>query len=51
MDLTTQQLAEQVGLSSSAIGMYERGKRTPGLNMIHIFARFFSVKVDFFWLG
>ncbi|MGM1023763.1 MAG: helix-turn-helix domain-containing protein [Bacillota bacterium] len=51
MNLTIQQLADQVGLSSSAIGMYERGKRNPDLKTIHIFARFFSVEIDYFLDG
>ncbi|ALP39393.1 hypothetical protein ASL14_26315 (plasmid) [Paenibacillus sp. IHB B 3084] len=51
LKLTIQQLADKVGLSSSAIGMYERGQRTPDLRTIHIFARFFSVEVDYFLVG
>lgn len=49
--LTIQQLADQVGLSSSAIGMYERGMRTPDLETIYVLARYFSVEIDYFLEG
>ena len=39
--MTQTELAEKVGMSTSAIGMYEQGRREPGLdvifNMCHIF--------------
>lgn len=48
MGLTIQQLADKVDLSPSAIGMYERGQRTPNLKIILLLAEFFSVDVNYF---
>ncbi|POR29374.1 transcriptional regulator [Paenibacillus polymyxa] len=49
--LTIKELADRVGLSSSAIGMYERGMRTPDLETIFILSRFFSVDLEYFFDG
>ncbi|CCC86440.1 helix-turn-helix domain-containing protein [Paenibacillus polymyxa] len=51
MGLTIQQLADEVDLSPSAIGMYERGQRTPKLKIILVLAEFFSVDVNYFVIG
>lgn len=41
--LTQEQLARDVGLSKSAISMYECGNREPDLNTLERIARYFSV--------
>lgn len=44
--LTQKGLASALGLSKSAIGMYESGKRTPRLPIAKKIARFFGVPVE-----
>jgi DNA-binding XRE family transcriptional regulator len=44
--LSQTQLARQLGLSQSAIGMYEAGRRTPGLRIARRIAAFFGVGID-----
>lgn len=41
------ELAEAVGVSASAIGMYEQGRREPDLHMLLKLARLFDVSVDY----
>lgn len=50
-DLTIKELADEIGLSSSAIGMYERGMRSPDLETIIILSRFFAVDMEYFFEG
>lgn len=45
--LSQQQLAEQLGLSTSAIGMYERGKREPSHETLREICNFFDVSTDY----
>lgn len=45
--LSQQQLAEQLGLSTSAIGMYERGKREPSHETLREISAFFEVSTDY----
>lgn len=45
--LSQQQLAEQLGLSTSAIGMYERGKREPSHETLREISSFFGVSTDY----
>lgn len=40
-------LARAIGVSTSAIGMYEQGRREPDTSAILKFARFFNVSVDY----
>lgn len=42
--LSQQQLAEGTGLSRSAIGMYETGRREPDMDTLRLFADFFHVE-------
>ncbi|MCC8016521.1 MAG: XRE family transcriptional regulator [Clostridiales bacterium] len=44
--LTQQELADELKLSRSAIGMYENGERTPDIYMINLIADFFNVSTD-----
>ena len=45
-NLTQQQLADSVGLSKSAISMYENGNRVPELEILELFADFFNVDMN-----
>lgn len=44
--LSQVQLAEQTGLTRSAIGMYETRKREPDIEVLKVFADFFHVSMD-----
>lgn len=44
--LTQQELADKTGLSRSAIGMYETGKREPDLETFELFADFYNVDMN-----
>ncbi|MGI5976172.1 MAG: helix-turn-helix domain-containing protein [Candidatus Limivicinus sp.] len=44
--LSQQQLSEKTGLSRSAIGMYETGKREPDMDTLKIFSEFFQVDMN-----
>mgnify|MGYP002166215536 CR=1 FL=1 len=45
--LTQKQLALALGLSESAISMYERGQREPDFETLEIIADYFNVDMDF----
>lgn len=45
--LTQDQLADNLGMSRSAIGMYESGARTPDPDTLGVFADFFNVDLDY----
>ena len=45
------QLAEKLSVGSSAVGMYEQGRRTPSVDMIILLARVFGVSVDYLLTG
>lgn len=44
--MTQEDLAEKVGLTKGAIGMYETGKRTPSLKTAKIIANYFEVSLE-----
>lgn len=44
--LSQQELADATGLTRSAIGMYETGKREPDFETLEIFADYFNVSMD-----
>lgn len=44
--LSQQQLAEAVGLSRSAVGMYETGKREPDIDTLQLFSEYFKVDMN-----
>ena len=45
--LSQEQLAKEIGISRSALSMYELDQREPDLNTILLFANFFSVSTDY----
>lgn len=47
--LTIQELANLVGLSPSAIGMYERGVRKPDLSLAVTLSKLFNKKIEYFY--
>lgn len=49
--LSQGQLAEQLNISPSAIGMYEQGRRAPSLDIIVTLAKTFCVSTDFLLIG
>lgn len=44
--ITQEDLAKQIGMSKSAIGMYESGQREPNFETLEIFADYFNVTMD-----
>lgn len=50
-NLTQRQLGKKLGLSGSAISMYERGEREPELEVLEIIADFFNVSIDYLHTG
>ncbi len=46
-DLTQDELAKRLGISKSAVSMYERGERRPDFDLLEQIADFFSVDVNF----
>jgi len=49
--LTQAQLSKQIGISPSALGMYEQGRREPTLDTLIAMARIFDVSLDFLITG
>lgn len=47
LKLTQQDLADKLGLSRSAIGMYEKGEREPDFETLELIADFFNVDMDY----
>ena len=45
------ELAKQLGVSASAVGMYEQGRREPPCQIIVALARLFDVSADFLLTG
>lgn len=45
--LSQDQLAKQVGLTHTAIGLWEQNKRTPNLDAVILLAQFFRVSLDY----
>lgn len=46
LNLSQQQIADATGLSRSAVGMYETGKREPDFETLKILANFLNVTMD-----
>ena len=44
-------LAQQLGVSASAVGMYEQGRREPSADLLVALARTFGVSVDYLLTG
>ncbi|MCI8649141.1 MAG: helix-turn-helix transcriptional regulator [Anaerotruncus sp.] len=49
-NLTQQQLGEMLGISASAVGMYEQGRREPDHEMLAQLCKLFGVSSDYFLL-
>ena len=49
--LTQQELATKLGVSRSAIGMYENGEREPDFETLEAIADFFNVSMDEFFVN
>lgn len=45
------QLAEALHISASTIGMYEQGRRSPGLDILIRMSRVFGVSLDYLITG
>ncbi len=45
------QLARQLGISPSAVGMYEQGRREPSVQMLSRLSRLFGVSIDYLVTG
>lgn len=45
--LSQDQLAKHVGLTHTAIGLWEQGKRVPNLDAVISLALFFKVSIDY----
>lgn len=45
------ELAQQLGISSSAVGMYEQNRREPSAALLVAMARLFAVTTDFLLTG
>jgi len=49
--LNQAQLAQQLGISPSAMGMYEQGRREPSMETVVAMARVFGVTTDYLLTG
>ena len=45
------ELAKRIGVSASAVGMYEQGRREPSLALLVCLAQEFGVTTDFLLMG
>ena len=45
------QLAQELKISASAVGMYEQGRRQPSVDLLVAMAKLFSVSIDFLVTG
>lgn len=45
--LTQQQLADKLGISRSAVGMYEKGEREPNFETLELIANTFNVDMNY----
>lgn len=45
------ELGRQLGISTSAVGMYEQGRRDPSLDTVVRLARMFGVTTDYLLMG
>lgn len=46
---TLEQVSKEIGISTSALGMYERGMRTPDLKTLMKISKFFEVDINYFY--
>lgn len=50
-NMSQSDLARQLGVSPSAVGMYEQGRREPPLRVVQDIAEFFGVSLDYLIAG
>ena len=46
-NLSQDKLAKAVGLTHTAIGLWEQGKRVPNLDAVILLAKYFGVTIDY----
>ena len=46
-NLSQDKLAKELGLTHTAIGLWEQGKRVPNLDAVILIAQYFGVTIDF----
>lgn len=46
-DLTQKELADALGLSAAAIGLYEQNRRSPDIELLEKISRYFNVSTDY----
>lgn len=46
-NMTQKELARELGISPSTVGMYEKGNRTPAPDMLKKIAKLFDVSIDY----
>lgn len=49
--MSQSQLAKELNVSPSTIGMYEQGRRVPDLDTLIAMARLFNVSLDYLVIG
>ena len=49
--MSQSQLAKELNVGPSAVGMYEQGRRTPGIDMLIQMAQLFEVSLDYLITG
>ena len=49
--MSQSQLAKELSVSPSTIGMYEQGRRVPDLDTLIAMARLFNVSLDYLVIG
>ena len=49
--MSQSQLAQELKISASAVGMYEQGRRQPSVDLLAAMAKLFSVSIDFLVTG
>ncbi len=49
--MSQSQLARELKISPSAVGMYEQGRREPSVDMLTDLSRIFGVSIDFLVTG
>lgn len=47
MQMSQQELANAIGISKSALNMYERGERQPNFETLELIADYFNISIDF----
>ena len=51
LGLSQAELAKSLGISASAVGMYEQGRREPSMEILTTMASLFRVSIDFLVTG